>query len=289
VPDLESTWSFFNAVSPGYFEALGIPVKAGRDFTWNDWGTEKARCLVNEALVKQYLNGSSPVGRLMAMGRANTPDMEIVGMIRDAHYHEVRGEVPRQTFVALGSTRFIERINSVTVYVRTNGDPRQVMPLIRPALRRLDTNLVVSDLRLMDEQLDRSLTNERLLSYLSGGFAILATLLAAVGLYGVLAFVVTRRTKEIGIRMAMGAAPSSAIGLVLEEIAPVIIAGVAVGVGCGMAGGRYVESQLFGVKALDAASFTTGVAIILAVSLAAAFAPAWKASRIDPNRALRWE
>jgi ABC-type antimicrobial peptide transport system permease subunit len=113
--------------------------------------------------------------------------------------------------------------------------------------------------------------------------------LAAVGLYGVLAFVVTRRTKEIGIRMAMGAAPSSAIGLVLEEIAPVIIAGVAVGVGCGMAGGRYVESQLFGVKALDAASFTTGVAIILAVSLAAAFAPAWKASRIDPNRALRWE
>lgn len=289
VPDRESTWSFFNAVSPGYFDALGIPVKAGRDFTWNDWGTEKARCLVNEALVKQYLNGSSPVGRLMAMGRANTPDMEIVGMIRDAHYHEVRGEVPRQTFVALGSTRFIERINSVTVYVRTNGDPRQVMPLIRPALRRVDTNLVVSDLRLMDEQLDRSLTNERLLSYLSGGFAILATLLAAVGLYGVLAFVVTRRTKEIGIRMAMGAAPSSAIGLVLKEIAPVIVAGVAVGVGCGLAGGRYVESQLFGVKALDAASFTAGAAIILAVSLAAAFTPAWKASRIDPNRALRWE
>jgi len=289
VADREGTWSFFNAVSPGYFDALGIPVKAGRDFTWNDWGTDKTRCLVNESLTKQYLNGSSPVGRMMAVGRANTPDMEIVGMFRDAHYHEVKGEVPRQTFVALGSTRFIERINSVTIYLRTVRDPRQVMPLIRGAMRRVDADLVVSDLRLMDEQLNRSLINERLLSYLSGGFAILATLLAAVGLYGVLAFVVTRRTKEIGIRMAMGAAPGHATGLVLKEIAPVIAAGAAAGVACGVAGGRYVESQLFGVKALDPASFAAGVAVILAVAFTAAFVPAWKASRIDPNRALHWE
>ncbi|HNY40806.1 MAG TPA: ABC transporter permease [Bryobacteraceae bacterium] len=287
--DRGGPWSFFNAVSPGYFDALGIPVKAGRDFNWNDWGTDKMRCLVNEALVKQYLNGANPVGRMMAQGRANTPDMEIVGVFRDAHYHQVRGEVPRQTFIALGSTKSIERLGGVTVYMRTVRDPRQVMPLIRAAMRRVDANFVVSDLRLMDEQLNRSLTNERLLSFLSGGFAILATLLAAVGLYGVLAFVVTRRTKEIGIRMAMGAAPSTAIGLVLREIAPVILAGVVAGVACGLAGGRYIESQLFGVKALDPSVFAAGVATIVSVALLAAFVPAWKASRIDPNRALRWE
>jgi predicted permease len=287
--DRGGPWSFFNAVTPGYFDALGIPVKAGRDFTWNDWGTERLRCLVNEALVKQYLNGSSPVGRMMAQGRGNTPDMEIIGVFRDAHYHEVRGEVPRQTFMSMGTVKFIERLNQVTVYVRTSTDPRQVMPLIRGALRRVDPNLVVSDMRLMDEQLNQRLTNERLLSFLSGGFAFLATVLAAVGLYGVLAFVVTRRTKEIGIRMAMGAAPSSALGLVLREIAPVIVAGVAAGVGCGLAGGRYIESQLFGVKALDSAMFGIGVAVILAVSFLAASLPAWRASRINPNRALRWE
>ena len=287
--DRGGPWSFFNAVTPGYFDALGIPVKAGRDFTWNDWGTERLRCLVNESLVKQYLNGSSPVGRMMAQGRGNTPDMEIIGVFRDAHYHEVRGEVPRQTFISMGTVKFIERLSQVTVYVRTSTDPRQVMPMIRGALRRVDPNLVVSDMRLMDEQLNQRLTNERLLSFLSGGFAFLATVLAAVGLYGVLAFVVTRRTKEIGIRMAMGAAPSSAIGLVLREIAPVIVAGVAVGVGCGLAGGRYIESQLFGVKALDSAMFGIGVAVILAVSFSAASLPAWRASRINPNRALRWE
>jgi predicted permease len=283
------TWSFFNAVTPGYFDALGIPVKAGRDFTWNDWGTDKMRCLVNESLVKQYMNGSSPVGRMMAQGRGNTPDMEIIGVFRDAHYHEVKGEVPRQTFVAMGTTKLIERLNSVTVYVRTSRDPRQVMSMIRDTLRRVDSNLVVSDLRLMDEQLNQRLTNERLLSFLSAAFALLATLLAAVGLYGVLAFVVTRRTREIGIRMAMGSTPNGAIGLVLREVAPVILLGAGAGVACGLAGGRYIESQLFGVKAIDPVSFTAGVAVILAVSLAAAFVPAWRASGINPNQALRWE
>jgi predicted permease len=283
------TWSFFNAVTPGYFAALGIPVKTGRDFNWNDWGSERARCMVNEALVRQYLGGASPVGRMMAQGRGNTPDMEIVGMFADARYHEVRGEIPRQTFISLGTLGQIERLNGVTVYMRTSADVRQVMPLIRDALRRVDPNLVVTDLRPMDEQLNQRLINERLLSFLSGGFAFLATLLAAVGLYGILAFVVTRRTREIGIRMAMGAEPWSAIRLVMGEIAPVIVLGVAGGLACGLASGRYIESQLFGVKALDPAAFSSGVAVILAVAMAAAFVPAFRASRINPNQALRWE
>ncbi len=244
---------------------------------------------MNETLVTQYMNGSSPVGRMMAQGRGNTPDMEIIGVFRNAHYHEVKGEVPRQTFIALGAVKQIERLSGVTVYVRTSRDPRQVMPRIRNALRGVDANLVVSDLRLMDDQLNQRLSNERLLSFLSAGFAILATVLAAVGLYGILAFVVTRRTREIGIRMALGAEPHTAIRMVLGEIAPVIGIGVGLGVACGLASGKYIESQLFGVKAVDPAAFAAGVTTIIAVSLVAAFLPAWRASRINPNQALRWE
>jgi predicted permease len=294
IPGVEKTgdeypWSFFNAVSPGYFEALRIPVKAGRDFTWADWGTEKSRCLVNESMARAYFGGGSPVGRMMAQGRGNTPDMEIIGTFGDARYHNVRGETPRQTFVSMGSARYMANVTGFNIYARTDGDPRRAMAMMRDAVRRVDPNLVVTDMRTMDEQLNNRLSNERLLSFLSAGFAGLATLLAMVGLYGVLAFVVTRRTREIGIRMAMGAEARSVVGLVLGEVAAIIGAGILAGVVCGLGAARYVESQLFGMTAWDPGVFAAGAGALLAISLAAAFVPAWRASRIDPMRALRWE
>ena len=166
-------------------------------------------CLVNEALVNEYFQGSYPVGRQLGQGRSATADTEIIGVFGNARYHDVRGEIPRQTFVNLDSR--IRSVGSVTVYARIQGDPRRVMPLLRDQVRRVDSNLVVFDMRMMNEQLNMRLANERMLSFLSGGFALLATILAIVGLHGVLAFVVTRRTREIGIRMALGraAAPCS--------------------------------------------------------------------------------
>ncbi len=285
----EYPWSFFNAVTPGYFEALRIPVKAGRDFTWADWGTAKTRCLVNESLVRAYFDGDSPLGRMMAQGRGNTPDMEIVGVFGDARYHNVRGETPRQTFVSMGGEKYMTNVTQVTVYARTDRDLRQVMPVLRDVVRRVDSNLVVTDMRTLDEQLNFRLSNERLLSFLSMGFAALATLLAVVGLYGVLAFVVTRRTREIGIRMAMGAEARSVVGLVLREVVLIIGVGIVAGVFCGLGAARYVESQLFGMKAWDPWVFSTGAGALLAASLAAGFVPAWRAARIDPMSALRWE
>jgi ABC-type antimicrobial peptide transport system permease subunit len=163
------------------------------------------------------------------------------------------------------------------------------MPLLRQQVRRIDANLVVSDMRTLGDQLDRRLSNERLLSFLSEGFALLASLLAVVGLHGVLAFVVTRRTREIGIRMALGAAKGRVIGLVLREMLLVIVAGTAGGVVAGLLCGRFVQSQLFGVHAADPAVFVISAAALLAASLAAAFTPAWRASRIDPMAALRHE
>jgi predicted permease len=282
-------WSYFNAVTPGYFEALRIPIKAGRDFTWNDWGAAEQRCLVNEALVQDYLKGENPVGRRMAQGRDNAPDMEIIGVFGNANYDNVRGTVPRQTFVSMGGGNRIRNIGSIVVYARTDRDPRQVMPALRQEVRRVDPDLVIADMRTLDAQLDMRLSNERMLSFLAAGFALLATLLAVVGLYGVLAFVVTRRTREIGIRMALGADRRNVIRLVLSEMLALFIFGVAAGVFAGTAGSRYVESQLFGVHANDPVVFSFSAVALLAAALAAGFVPAWRASKIDPIRALRHE
>jgi predicted permease len=283
----EYPWSFFNAVTPGYFEALGIPIRAGRDFSWNDWESSRKLCLVNEELVQEYFGGANPLGRLLAQGREQTPDTEIIGVFGNAKYHEVRGEVPRQTFVNMGfRMRFVGGVN---VYARIQGDPRQVLPRLREQVRRVDGNFVISDMRMLDDQLNMRLANERMLSFLSVGFALLATILAVVGLHGVLAFVVTRRTREIGIRMALGAEQGNVIALVLREMVLVIVLGVVAGVVAGLLGGRYVESQLFGVKAADLAVFALSIAAVLAASIGAALIPSWRASRLDPMRALRYE
>ncbi|HEV2666309.1 MAG TPA: ABC transporter permease [Blastocatellia bacterium] len=280
-------WSFFNAVTPGYFEALGIPVKAGRDLRWNDWGGSKKLCLVNEALVNEYLGGANAVGRLMAQGTRNTPDMEIVGVFGNARYEDVRGAIPRQVFVAMDTV--IRSIGGVNIFALTQGDPRVVMPQLREQTRRIDSNLIVSDMRTLDDQLNRRLSNERLLSFLSVGFALLASLLAVIGLHGVLSFVVARRTREIGIRIALGADKGRVIRLIMMEMAPVILFGIAAGVTTGLLCGRFVESQLFGVKAADPPVFVIGVVILLTASMLAAFVPAWRASRIDPMASLRHE
>ncbi|MBL0157554.1 MAG: ABC transporter permease [Bryobacterales bacterium] len=278
-------WSFFNAITPGYFETLGIPVKAGRDLRWDDWGSARKVCLVNEALVKEYLGDSSPLGRVLAQGSKNTPDTEIIGVFGDAKYHDVRGVVPRQTFLNLDGR--MEQTGAITVYARMQGDPRQILPMIREQVRRVDPNLVISDMRMLDEQLERRLANERMLSFLSAGFAVLASLLALIGLHGVLAFVVARRSHEIGIRMALGAEQGRVIRLVMSEMLLVIVCGIAAGVVTGIACGRYVETQLFGVKAGDVAVYAISASVLLTAALAAAFVPAWRASRIDPMRALR--
>jgi predicted permease len=280
-------WSFFNAITPGYFQALGIPIRAGRDLSWADWGGSRKLCLVNEALVNEYLGGANPVGRSLGQGTRVAADTEIIGVFANSKYHDVRGETPRQIFVGMDSRmRFTGAIN---VYARVQGDPRAVMAQVRDQIRRIDANLVVYQLRTLDEQLDLRLANERLLSFLSVGFALLASVLAAVGLHGVLAFVVARRTREIGIRIALGAERGKLIRLVMREMILVILAGIAVGAAAGLLCGRFVQAQLFGVNAADPPVFALSVTVLLATSLAAAFFPAWRASRIDPIRALRHE
>jgi predicted permease len=280
-------WSFFNAVTPGYFEALGIPIRMGRDFSWGDWGRSRKLCLVNEALVEAYLGGVHPVGRRIGQGRAAPPDIEIIGVFGNARYHDVRGEIPRQTFINLDSR--VRSVGSITVYARIEGEPTQILPLLREYVRRVDANLVVFDMRMLDDQLNMRLANERMLSFLSSGFAVLATILAVVGLYGVLTFVVARRTREIGIRIALGARQAAVVGLVMNEMLATIVFGLAVGTVGAYVCGRYVEAQLFGVKFDNWLVFAVSIAILLAAALAASLVPAARASRISPVQALRYE
>jgi predicted permease len=285
--DRNPPWSFLNAVTPGYFEALGIPIRAGRDFSWNDWTSNKKLCLVNEALVKEYLDGANPVGRMLGQGRGTTPDTEIIGVFSNARYHDVRGEVPRQTFVNIASR--MKTTNSMNVYARTQGDPRRVMSMLREQVRRVSSDLVVFDMRSMDEQLNMRIANERILSFLSAGFALLATVLAVVGLHGVLTFVVTRRTREIGIRMALGADRGAVVRMVMQEMLAVILVGLAAGAGGAYLAASYVQTQLFGVKPADGGVFGVSVLVLLAAALGASLLPAWRAARISPVRALRYE
>lgn len=289
VPPIEGhePWSFFNAITPGYFETLGIPVIAGRDLDWNDWGRERQVALVNETFVKKYFADHNPVGRVMAQGAKAEPDTDIIGVFADSKYHDVRGEIPRQTFVSMGSR--MKFVSGVNVYARITGDPRQVLPRLREQVRRVDANLVISDLRMMDEQLQMRLANERLLSFLSIGFALLASLLALAGLYGVLAFVVVRRTREIGIRVALGATRQAVVRLILGEMAWVVLVGAAIGAAAAFAGGRYVESQLFGVQAADPPVYMLSIVTLTIAALGAAFLPARRAARLDPLTALRSE
>ena len=278
-------WSYFNAVTPGYFEALGIPVTAGRDLTWNDWGGSRQLCLVNEALVGEYLDGANAIGRFLAQGRDTPPDREIIGVFGDARYDDLRRAIPRQVFVSLDSK--LAFTESVNVYARVEGDPRPVMPILREQTRRIDPNLVVSDMRTLGDQLNRRLSNERLLSFLSVGFGLLASLLAVVGLHGVLAFVVAQRTRELGIRMALGADRGGVIRLVMAEMLRVVAVGTAAGLFAALLCGRFVENLLFGVDAGDPPVFVVSAALLLGAAFVAAFTPARRASRIDPMAALR--
>ncbi len=283
----ESPWSYFNAVTPGYFEALGIQVTLGRNLTWRDWDSSRKLCLVNQALADDYLNGANPVGRLMGLGRDAPLETEIVGVFGNAKYEAVRGRTPRQVFMSM-HTR-MNGTSSLAVYARAQGDPRALMPQLQAQVRRVDPNLVIYDMRTLDEQLDMSLSTERMLSFLSRAFAALATVLAGVGLHGVLAFVVARRRREIGIRLALGAERARVGRMVVQEALAAVLAGLAAGVAAAMAGGRYVETQLFGVRANDLPVFMASVSVLLAASLTAAVVPAWRASRVDPIQALRYE
>ena len=279
-----------NAVSPGFFSTLGIRILAGRDFDTHDSrpaGEAGHRsAIVNEVFVKRYLAGRDPLGIHIGEGSGPEvkPDVVIVGVCAGFNYRGLRDD-SEQAFFPM----FEGEDAGATFYIKVRGAPEQAIPSIRRIVHQADPRLPILWFRTLDDQVNRSLTTERLLAALSGSFGALALLLSLIGLYGVMSFVVTRRTREIGIRLALGATGASAIRLVLHEAITMIAGGIAIALPCVAALGKLVQSQLFGVTATDPATAGAAALVLVAGALAAALIPAWRASNVSPMDALRLE
>jgi predicted permease len=294
----EDMQAYMNSIGPGYFKALGVPIVAGRDFTLQDTGEQKHGTadddyaprvvIVNEKFVKRFIKDGHALGRHVGFGTdpGTATDMEIVGVVKDIKYTSLRDEIPIQMFIPYLASRFV---GEMTVYVRTMLPADQLVGLARERVRALDPNLPLYSVRTMEERVTDSLVVERLVAGLSAAFGFLATLLASIGLYGVMAYNVTRRTREIGVRMALGAFGGDVIWLVLREALVLLAAGFLVGLPATLLLGRYAQSQLFGIHFADPLTLGLAIVSLAAAATLAGFIPARRASRVDPIRALRYE
>jgi predicted permease len=279
-----------NAVTPGFFSTLGIRIVAGRDFGARDsmpaGDAEPRVAIVNEAFVKRYLADRNPLGARIGLGAGPDarPNSDIVGVVADFSYRGLREQSEQAYFPMIDGSDI-----GGTFYVRVRGTPEQAAQSIRSIVHKADPALPITYFRTVDEQVDRSLNTERILAILSGAFGALALLLSLVGLYGVMSFVVTQRTREIGIRIALGARAGSAVWCVLRDAVLMIAAGAAVALPCIGVLGRLVQSQLFGVTATDPTTIAVTTLTVAAAGLGAALIPAYTAARVNPTDALRAE
>ncbi len=283
-PDVDSG-SRYNEVGIDYYRTLKMPLIAGREFTAADSLGAPEVAIVNERFAEKFNLGSDVVGKRMATF-GDELEVEIVGLAQNAKYNDVKSEVPPLFVIPY---RQDDDLGFNNFYVRTSIAPEEILSLIQPTVARLDPNLPVEDLQTMEGQVRDNVVVDRVIGVLSSSFAVLATLLAAVGLYGVLAYTVSQRTREIGLRMALGAAPGRVRGTVLRQVGRMTIAGGTIGLFIGLGLGRLAQSMLFELEGSDPAVLA-GTGILLAVvAMGAGFIPAHRASRVDPMHALRYE
>lgn len=284
-PDTDANANY-NLVSPGYFRTLGVPLIAGREFTVAD-GLETSKvAVVNEEFARKFGLGREAVGALMARGGGEVLDMEIIGIVQNAKYSEVKDEVPPLFF-----TPYLQddAVGSMSFYVRTASDPRQVLRAIPGVVAGLDPNLPVEELKTLPQQIRENVFLDRMISTLSAAFAALATLLAAIGLYGVLSYTVSQRTREIGVRMALGADSGRVRLMVIRQVGVMLLIGGAIGIVAALALGRAAGSLLFGLGGNDPLVVASSAGLLGLIALAAGYLPARRASRVDPMQALRYE
>ena len=275
----------FANVNPGFFQAMGVRLLDGREFTAADAAGGQKVVIINSTFAKRWFEKQNPIGRRVGTGD-DKPDRVIVGVVSDIRTRNMREEPqPMYFFPLLQNTN----PGSCTFYVRTAGSPVSVAGAIRREVAKIAPTVPVFDMRSMESQVDEILAVERAVATLSGFFGLLAAVLAAIGLYGVMAYTVTRRTREIGIRVALGAERSSVLWLVLGEVAWMAAIGVGIGLPASLVLSRYVQSQLYGLTPNDPATLAFAVVAMLAIALAAGFLPASRAARLDPLRALRYE
>ena len=285
-------------VGPNFFETMRIPFLIGRGFTASDFKLSVANegagatsaptpVIVNQAFVEKYLGKENPLGKQFGQDEASAdgpanPGFEIIGVVRDAKYNDLRREIHAMLYMP-------QRFGGATFELRTAADPQAILPAVREAVAQVSTNLPLFDVKTESEQIDRLLFQERLVARLSGFFALLALVLACVGLYGLLSYEVSRRTREIGIRMALGAQPEGVLKLVLRQGIVLAVVGAAAGIGVALGVTRYLASMLYNVHASDPMTIASVAILLTLVALAACYIPARRATRVDPMVALRHE
>ena len=284
-PDIDNN-SRYNEVGPGYYRTMGIPVLAGRDFTASDFRGAPRVAIVNQTFARKFHIEGGAVHRFMSYSSPDSLNVEIVGLVKDAKYNNVKDPVP-----PLFATPWRQDagIGSMYYYVHSAGPPEQQLRAITALLKRLAPTVPVDELKTMPQQIRDNVFLDRLISILSVVFAALATLLAAIGLYGVLAYTVQQRTREIGVRMALGADAGRVRALVVRQVGAMSVLGGVVGIALALASGKVLQSLLYGLQAQDPVVFVASLAALGAVAAAASYVPVRRASLVDPVEALRYE
>src|SRR5579864_686199 len=286
-PD-EDTNVEYDYVGPNYFSTMGIPLIAGREFTEADTAKNQKVIIINEKLARRFFAGRNPIGMHIARGEGKSvrPDMEIVGVVKDSKWDGPRSSVVPFVYMPYSQQ---EKLGRLTFYVRAERDPATIAASLHSVMERLDPNLPVNDMRTLTAQLGDVTFNDRLVAVLSFSLALLAAWLGALGLYGVLSYVVARRTREIGIRMALGGQRGDILRLVLGQGAQLTAIGGVGAIVAALALARLMSSLLFGVNANDPLTFVAVAVLLAIVSGAACYVPARRAVRVNPIVALRYE
>lgn len=284
-PDVDNN-SRYNEVGPGYFATLGIRMKQGREFASSDIKGSGRVVVVNEAFVKKFNLGTDAIGKYISDSGPDSLNMQIVGVVYNARYSDVKDSVPALFYQPWLQS---ERLGNMSFYVQTSLPLAQALRAIPDVIKKLDPALPVEELKTMPQQIKENVFLDRMISTMSATFAALATLLAGVGLYGVLAYTVAQRTREIGVRMALGADASRVKIMVLKQVVGMIAIGGVVGIGGAIALGKAATSLLFGLKGNDPVVFVGATVLLVLVALLAGYLPARRAAKVHPMQALRYE
>jgi predicted permease len=274
------------SVSPNFFRTMGVRLIAGREFTEADRAGTQPVAIVNDAFARRFYAKESPIGRRIGRGGRSKPENVIVGVVSGFRNRSLRDEDRPMYFLPYLRD---EAPSGYTFYVRASSPPAELANGIRREVQKLAPTVPVFEMRPMEAQIDQDLSIERAVAVMSGFFGVLAAVLAAIGLYGVMAFTVTRRTREIGIRVALGAERNTVLWLVLREVALMTVIGIGVGLPVAIALSRYVQSQLFGLSPSDPVTYAAAILAMFGIAALAGLIPANRASRLDPIKALRYE
>ena len=272
-------------ISPNFFELMEIPVLRGRSFTDRDTTTSQKVVIINEAAVRKYFPTEDPIGRHFGSSVESSGDLEVVGVLRDVKYDSVRDAAPPTMYVPYTQTR----VGSPVFEVRTAGLPTATAGAIREAVRQIDPNLPLMDVSTQIEQVEQRFMQEKLFAQAYTLFGALALLLAAIGLFGLMSYNVSRRTNEIGIRMALGAQRRDVLSLVMRESMILVAIGVVAGLAIALGAGHLVTTLLYGLPPTDVISIALATGVMILVSTVAGYIPARRASRVDPMVALHYE